>query len=69
VDKLKNLVADASFKGVLPNSIYQLDSIKNEVSITYKIEGGCKELSELRYSLSEKDILLVLALMENRGKF
>ena len=67
-DKLKSLIADASFKGILPNSIYQLDSIKNEVSIKYKLGVGFKELSELRCSLSEKDILLVLELMENLYK-
>jgi hypothetical protein len=68
VDKLRDLVDDASLKGILPNSTYQLDSIKDEVSIKYKLEVGFKELTELRFSLSEKDILLVLALMENLYK-
>ncbi len=68
VDKLKNMVADASFKSILPNLTYQLDSRKNEVSIKYKLEVGFKELSESCFSLSEKDILLVLELMENLYK-
>lgn len=68
VDKLKNLVDDASFKGILPNLTCQLDSIKNEVSIKYKLGVGFKELSESCFSLSGKDILLVLELMENLYK-
>ncbi len=68
VDRLKKLVADASFKGIFPNSNYQLDSMKNEVSIKYKLGVGFKELSESCFSLSEKDILLVLELMENLYK-
>jgi len=68
VDKLKDLVADASLKGILPNLTYQLDSKKNEVSIKYKLGVGFKELTELCFSLSEKDIFLVLELMENLYK-
>jgi len=68
VDKLKNLVADASYKDILPNSTYQLDSIKNEVSIKYQLGAGFKELTELRFPLNEKYILLVLELMEDLYK-
>lgn len=65
LEDLKNSLQNMAFAGVLPELNFEFDSKKNQVSIKYTLPNDYIKFEKLSASLNDRDILLVLELMEN----
>ena len=68
LENLQNSLQNMAFNAVLPELNFEFDSERNQVSIKYTLPSDCIEFEKLSLSLTDKDILLVLELMENLYK-